>query len=115
MIINILNKRNKSELEGKDTDYVGRPSPLGNPFTAKQEGSRDKAVEKYRFWLNIQWKSGNPQVVNEINRLKEKLKTNGELNLVCWCSPAKCHAEIISTAVMNLVNREKRQCQDSQS
>jgi len=102
---------NKRDFEGKipdDYDYVGRPSPLGNPFTAKQEGSKEIAIDKYRKWLNLQWKTRNKAVRKELLRLAWKLKVTNNLNLVCWCAPDKCHAEVIAKAVTTVFNRTFR-------
>jgi hypothetical protein len=101
LIVNIVNKR-KFEGEGV---YIGRPSPLGNPFTAKQEGSKEIAISKYRLWLNTQWNTGNTRVINELKRIASMLKTTGEVNLICWCAPAQCHGEVVRDAILNIVNR----------
>ena len=106
MEIKIHNKRKMDEIPA-DFEYVGRPSPLGNPFTAKQEGSRELAVKKYQTWLNLQWKTGNKAVEQELNRLATKLETNGILNLVCWCYPLKCHAEVIAKALEIIIKWRK--------
>jgi hypothetical protein len=31
--------------------YVGRPSPLGNPFALGRDGSREQVIARYRRWL----------------------------------------------------------------
>jgi hypothetical protein len=103
LTINVVNRRT---FTGKDGDYIGRPSPLGNPFTSKQEGSKEQAIAKYRLWLNTQWRTGYKPVCDELKRLAQKLKTTGEINLVCWCAPAKCHGEIIATAIRSILDKD---------
>lgn len=62
--------------------YVGRPSKFGNPFDVKTYG-RGKCIELYREWIKTQ-----PLLIKEIEKLKGK-------DLVCWCWPEPCHAEVI--------------------
>ena len=37
--------------------YVGRPSPLGNPFVLGRDGNREEVIAEYRHWLwaQMQW------------------------------------------------------------
>lgn len=72
---------------------VDRSSPLGNPFAMTSEKDRDLVCNKYEVWFyNVNTKA---QIQNELNRLKEILSKYGKLNLFCWCSPKRCHAETI--------------------
>lgn len=78
----VLNKRTDKIPAG--AIYVGRPSKWGNPFVIGRDGTREEVIEKHSFWLgqqtalgNIDWKS-----------LEGK-------DLVCWCSPLPCHADIL--------------------
>jgi Tfp pilus assembly protein PilO len=76
--------------------YVGRPSPLGNPFVLKQEAERERVIAQYEEWLRDQLKMKNERVRSELNRLYQQLVQTGQLELTCWCSPRKCHAEVIA-------------------
>lgn len=63
--------------------YVGRGSPFGNPFKIVG-GRRDKAIIKFSEWLSEQ-----PDLIAKVRKeLKGK-------DLVCYCAPAFCHAEIL--------------------
>lgn len=71
--------------------YVGRGSPWGNPFSHDAESSakfltttRDAAIDKYREWIQTQ-----PQLLARLPELRG-------LRLGCWCSPRRCHAEILA-------------------
>ena len=88
-MISIANKKNNPKGE-----YVGRPSVLGNPFKITKESERELVIDKYRQWLQEQIRDHNPQVIAELSRLKAIADT-GDLVLICWCSPRKCHAEVI--------------------
>lgn len=48
--------KNKTTYAGPG-EYVGRPSPLGNPFAIGRDGTRNEVVAAYREWLD-----------NELNR-----------------------------------------------
>jgi hypothetical protein len=81
--------------------WVGRPSPLGNPYshvcgtTAEfKVATRDEAVEKYREWLFKRLDGDNPATRMFVSLLDE-YEVKGELILVCSCKPERCHAEII--------------------
>jgi hypothetical protein len=110
MIVTILNKRHYPEGLPNNAVYVGRPTPLGNPWSALRKGtpdelaaSRKSVIDQYRTWLDLQWKSKNPRVVGELRRLANILETTGELDLACWCSPKPCHADVIAKAVQIIV------------
>jgi len=70
--------------------YVGRPSPLGNPYAMAHEGQRDGVVDAYARWLEDRMRERGP-VRAEI----ERLASLPDGTLVCWCAPRRCHAEVI--------------------
>lgn len=64
--------------------FIGRPSPFGNPFHIGPDGDRDTVIEKYRLWLLSQ-----PELLSKVRTdLKGK-------HLVCFCSPLRCHGDIL--------------------
>ncbi len=63
--------------------YVGRPSRWGNPFEIGKDGTRDQVIEKFKEYLF------NSGLINEIMALRGKV-------LGCWCSPNRCHADILA-------------------
>ena len=88
---------NKKSFRGQGY-YVGRPSPLGNPFEIGKDGTREEVIDKYREWLRQQW-IDNGHVRRELEKLVMVYKTIGKLILVCWCAPEACHADVIKDAV----------------
>lgn len=76
----VKNKRH-DRIEQGDV-YVGRPSKWGNPFVIGKDGCRSTVVRKYREWLL------NSTLKHDLHELKGK-------NLVCWCSPEACHADVL--------------------
>jgi len=66
------------------TEYVGRPSAFGNPFTIGIDGTRDEVIEKYEAYAR-----NNPDLLELIRDLPE------DAVLGCWCHPKSCHGDII--------------------
>jgi len=62
--------------------YVGRPTKWGNPYVVGKDGTREECIEKYRKHFS------EALVCAEVHDLKGK-------DLVCWCSPLPCHADIL--------------------
>jgi hypothetical protein len=80
--------KNKSTDPPGDNDvYVGRPSPWGNPFKIGKHGTRDDVLALYALWLK-----GNAP---EARWVRENIHLLRGKDLVCWCVPADCHAEIL--------------------
>lgn len=88
--ITIVNKHH-----GKSGEYIGRGSPLGNPYVIGKDGSREQVIAKYRVWLNEQIMRKNPVVLDELNRLGNKAIDEKGLVLQCFCYPKPCHGEVI--------------------
>lgn len=64
--------------------YVGRPTKWGNPFKEGRDGTREEVITKYADWLD-------GMMFN--NRLD--LDELAGKDLVCWCAPLPCHADIL--------------------
>jgi len=63
--------------------YVGRPSEFGNLFIVGRDGDQEECVMKYEAYLDQ-----HPELVAQIKR-----ELRG-WNLICWCKPKRCHADI---------------------
>lgn len=70
--------------------YIGRGTPLGNPFTVKEWG--ELALPKYREWL---WEKLNEQDSAVLGAFAE---ITVEHKLVCSCKPRPCHGDVIVAA-----------------
>lgn len=71
--------------------YVGRGTPLGNPFAIGENGlSRADAINAYGRWLEEEVAGGNPVILTALAGL------NADSSLVCSCSPRPCHAEEVA-------------------
>lgn len=81
----VKNCRSLFYFEEPDKDvFVGRPSKYGNPFVIGVDGSRSQVIRKYRDWF-----FSNHALMKEARQELE-----GK-NLVCYCAPEDCHADIL--------------------
>lgn len=78
-------------------EYVGRPTPLGNPFTVEEVG-RERACDLYADWFGRvvrEGPAGWPACWIQLERLRQIHREGGQLVLTCWCWPRRCHAQTI--------------------
>ena len=94
-----------NKYHGKTGEYIGRGSPLGNPFTHQVgtkaqfiTNTRENAVSSYRVWLDQQIQGGNTVVINELIRLC-LLASEGPINLICYCAPKACHGDVLKEII----------------
>jgi hypothetical protein len=106
-MIEVLNLR-----DGGSGVYVGRGgrglkgSALANPFKMRSEAERVRVVGAYRAWLWAQVQRKEGEVWNELVRLAQMHQQGQAFALVCWCSPRRCHAEVIRDCVEWMVRTE---------
>ena len=91
----VLNKRVHGVPKG--AVYVGRPSKFGNPFTIGRDGSREEVIQKFEAWLFVADENSSPPMLITIDDLRS---LRGE-DLVCWCAPEACHAQILMKYIPN--------------
>ena len=91
----------------KNHEYIGRGTPLGNPFVWDNTTPKGSTLPKYRVWLRQRIVERDAAVIAEINRLY-KLSCMGDLNLGCWCAPTPCHGDIIKEVLDNMHKRAKQ-------
>lgn len=106
---------NKGSYEGTDEVYVGRPTPLGNPYTHEESSvasfkvdTREEAVEMYKVWIAEQLKDQNSEAYAEFESLVEFYCDFGELTMSCWCDPLPCHAHILADMIEREANVRKK-------
>ena len=78
--------------------YVGRPSPLGNPFVLRSETERATVIRAYARWLSEQLRDEGSPASRELARLVRLARTQ-DICLVCWCAPKACHAAVIKRLI----------------
>ena len=105
MTTTLVNFRTVAEHWNKDTRqwdnpqyyYIGRGNPaynlptsaFANPFKiiADTTENREAAVHQYRPYI--------VQLMREIPALKAELEKMRGKTFVCWCSPKRCHGEVL--------------------
>ena len=86
--------------------YIGRPSPLGNPFFMRDEADREEVVAKYHAWLMEKIKDQDPKVCGELQRIYDLAKKQ-DINLVCFCAPRLCHGDVIKEELDGALEMEE--------
>ena len=93
--------------------YVGRPSPLGNPFALQGEATRAAVIRDSEDWLAEQLLDPSSPASREIHRLAA-LAWKRDLCLVCFCAPKACHMPTSSSGrSRRLIARNRRNPQAS--
>lgn len=110
MTIPTITVVNHHHLVFEDNEYIGRGSPLGNPYShmdnTKAEhkvGTREEAIAAYRQWLMDQIASGNAVVIQELDRLATIAMNQGKLILRCYCAPKACHGDVIREVLLEAI------------
>lgn len=84
----VANRNTYKSVPGERATYVGRPSPLGNPFRIGPEGTREEVIEKYREWVK--------EAISFSGHAKTMflLLSHSDV-LLCSCAPLACHADVL--------------------
>ena len=84
--------------------YIGRGSPLGNPYShmdnTKAEhkvATREEAIQKYGEWLE-RARVNNPLINGYLDKITNLAK-DVDVYLVCFCKPQSCHGDVIKKLV----------------
>ena len=109
--ITVVTKRHPKKTDCRI--YIGRGSPLGNPFTSIKDrqtkaqhvcDSREESITKYQEYINHQIEIRNPAIIAELKRIKNCILNNIHVELECFCAPRPCHGDIIKQIVNDNVN-----------
>ena len=98
MVISVVHTKTMTTSAAHEV-YIGRPSPLGNPFVLYKHGDRDCVIELYRVWLKdkMWFESAQWHAIKEIADLCNE---HEHVRLVCWCAPEACHGDVIKEYVI---------------
>lgn len=70
--------------------YIGRGTPLGNPFTIAEHG--EAALPRFRDYLRGKLRARDPEILRALGAI------GPEDHLVCSCAPRPCHGEVVLLA-----------------
>lgn len=88
--LRVYSRRKGAPVPPASAVYVGRPTIYGNPFPIGNDG-RDACVARYEAWL---------YAPDQAELREQAIAELRGRDLVCWCAPAACHADIL----LELVN-----------
>lgn len=95
--------------------YIGRPSPLGNPFThngvktslAKLSfKTREEAIEAYGKYFDEAY-GKNTELTKAFDEIYEHYKNGEDIYLQCFCKPKQCHGDVIAERLQRKLIKEK--------
>jgi len=73
---------------------------LHNP---RDDAQRAQVIEQYEAWLNQQLADPDSPQSRELEQLRRKYQSEGELTLICYCAPKPCHAQVIKRKLVQRV------------
>lgn len=86
----ILNRHHIEHRWPPGAVYIGRGTPLGNPFRVGADGDRAEVVARYAQWLDARYAARDPVLLTALAGL------GPHSALVCSCAPAPCHGSAIA-------------------
>ena len=89
----------------KGAQYIGRGSPLGNPFHMKDKfpEERDRVCDEYEEWFREKVRRKDSEIIAELDRLTD-IALDHALVLGCFCSPLRYHGETIKQYLEDRIN-----------
>jgi hypothetical protein len=89
--------------------YVGRQhpsglpeSPLSNRYHVSRWG-RHRSIQLFQRDLNAALVNNSSREAIELRHILQLAKLHsGQVDLVCWCAPQACHAQIIRQTLLNM-------------
>ena len=113
-MIYVYNRTQESH-QGNNNFYIGRGSPLGNPYTHINDREtkaqfilplREDAIEAYSRYFDTMY-GGNKEFTILIDEIYTKYKQGEDVWLECYCKPKTCHGDVIVEKLRARLMREK--------
>ena len=109
MINQITIGKVKKDKPNAENIYIGRGSPLGNPYPITANASRDEVCDRYDVYIrNVLQDTSSPQY-KEMVRLLKMYQSGQSLHLQCFCAPLRCHGESIKS-ILETTLKKMNQC-----
>jgi hypothetical protein len=94
-------KRGTSTAVGAERVYVGRGSPLGNPYPMQDQSPHERtrvciACEEH---MRLEINNNNRLIVNELERILNIVKSGTDVELECFCAPLQCHGDYLKQCI----------------
>lgn len=96
-------------LEEVERVPIHRGTPLGNPFKmlSYNQKERDRVCDVYEVWIKSRLLEPGAEL-DYFNRLVDLAKANRDIELVCFCSPKRCHGETIKRLIEEELKRDSK-------
>lgn len=78
--------------------YIGRPTALGNPFSAPHDGTKAEVVRMFVGYLEEELKEQTPARI--LFEAILRIARHHDITLMCWCRENPCHATVIRRALV---------------
>lgn len=87
--------------------YIGRGSPLGNPYTSMKTKTkaqfrcetREESVNQYEKYILEKVRIKDKQICDMLNKIYLAAKQKKDVYLVCFCAPKLCHGNVIKKII----------------
>lgn len=105
----------KEEHFGDNVYYIGRGSSFGNPYTHIRNKetkalvkvkTRDEAIDLYSDYFDALYRM-DESFRGEVDSMYMKYKSGIDIYLGCYCSPMRCHGDIIKEKLERRLIKEK--------
>ena len=92
--------------------YIGRPSPLSNPFTHNgvrtslatlSFKTREEAIDAYKMYFDKMYGS-DEEFTKAFDEIYEHYKNGEDIYLQCFCKPKPCHGDYIAEQLQRKPN-----------
>lgn len=100
-MLTVVNKYTMSKLVLPSTlrVYIGRGSPLGNPWPITKTASRDAVCDQFDEYLREMIQKGDKRICDALNEIAHAVQTYDQVELVCFCAPRRCHGNSIRNTI----------------
>ena len=115
-MIYVYNSHDEDHTNGEGCNfYIGRPSPLSNPFTHNgvrtslatlSFKTRDEAIEAYKKYFDKMYGS-DEEFTKAFDDIYEHYKNGEDIYLQCFCKPKPCHGDYIAEQLQRKLVKEK--------
>ena len=114
-MIFVYNSHTEDHTSKANNFYIGRGSPLGNPFTHNGVRSifktmsfktREQAIEAYEKYFDEVY-GKDEWFTRAFDEIYEHYKNGEDIYLQCFCKPKACHGDVIADRLQRKLIKEK--------
>lgn len=84
--------------------YIGRGTPLGNPYPMSYKHSRDEVCDDYASYLKLKLAQRDKPIMKALESMVDRLETGEYLMIACHCAPLRCHGDTVKEVLEEMYN-----------